>query len=77
MSFEERPDGGGSLWCFLFGKFLGIWVAEIFGEIFASFERYACGFPLSESVLKIGCLGFVSGKFAQLAAEVGNMWEWI
>ena len=61
MSFGEGPVGGGSLWCFSFGVFGRIWVVENVGEIFSGFERKACRFTVSKSVIKIVWLGLLVG----------------
>ena len=50
-------------------------MAESGRELFVSFEGKACGFPASESFVRIGWLRFVSWEFAGLAAEVCDAWE--
>ena len=50
-------------------------VAGRVGEGFANFQGKASGFPASQSISQIDCLGFVSGEFARLAAEVCDALE--
>ena len=50
-------------------------MAESVEEGLGGFEGEACGFPASESVIRVCWLGFVRGEFARLVAEVCDAWE--
>ena len=67
MSFGDQPAGGRPIWDFLNGGFE--WLAGSVGVFFAEFRGEASGFPASQGIRRIVCLGFVCGDSARLAAE--------
>ena len=69
-----NPWEGGHCGVFFFWNvFLVVCVAGRVGEGFANFQGKASGFPASQSISQIDCLGFVSGEFARLVAEVFSL----
>ena len=69
------PAGGreANLGLFFNGGFE--WLTWSVGVFFAEFWGEASGFPASQGIRRIVCLGFVCGEYARLAAEACDVGE--